>query len=99
MAYSVVRRAFRDKYGMHETGSIVDPVNVKNYKYRVQDGHIVEVDEHNQKQWRQYFKDRIGVALPTPEEHKAAKKPATPKAAEAPAAKAKAPVAKPKAST
>lgn len=69
-SYFVVRRAFRDTHGMHTTGSILDPVKVKNFKYRVQDGHIVEITEQNFEQWKYFFKARVGVELPVPKSKK-----------------------------
>lgn len=59
----VVRRAFRDIFGMHTTGSIVDPAGVRGFKYRMQERRIVEVDEQNLEAMCIYFKERLAIDL------------------------------------
>lgn len=62
----VVRRAFRNNGQMMAPGSIVEPGAVKRFKYRLNDGHIVEVTEQNFAKWDKYFRVRIGVAIAVP---------------------------------
>lgn len=63
----VVRRAFRNYGQMMAPGSIVEPAAIKRFKSRLNDGHIVDVSEHNFDKWQKYFKERIGVAIMLPE--------------------------------
>lgn len=65
----VVRRAFRNYGQMMAPGSIVEPGAVKRFKSRLNDGHIVDVNEQDIEKWKKYFKERIGVELivPVPE--------------------------------
>ena len=62
----VVRRSFRNYGQMMAPGSIVEPEAVKRFKARLNDGHIVEVNEHDFPKWQKYFKERIGVELTLP---------------------------------
>ena len=48
---------------MMAPGSIVEPEAVKRFKARLNDGRIVEVNEHDFPKWQKYFKERIGVEL------------------------------------
>ena len=59
----VVRRAFRNYGQMMAPGSIVEPGTVKRFKSRLNDGHVVEVNEHDFDKWQKYFKERIGVEI------------------------------------
>ena len=63
----VVRRTFRNYGQMMAPGSIVEPDAIKRFKSRLNDGHIVEVTEHDFDKWQKYFKERIGVAIARPE--------------------------------
>ena len=51
---------------MMAPGSIVEPEAIKRFKARLNDGHIVEVNEHDFSKWQKYFKERIGVELTLP---------------------------------
>ena len=59
----VVRRSFRNFNQMLEPGSVVEPGNVKRFKSRLNDGHIVEVTERDFDRWNAYFKGRFGVEI------------------------------------
>lgn len=63
----VVRRGFRNFGQMMTPGSLVEPGSVKQFKSRLNDGHIVEVNEQDFDKWQKYFKDRIGVEISMPE--------------------------------
>ena len=63
----VVRRSFRNYGQMMAPGSIVEPEAIKRFKARLNDGHIVEVNEHDFPKWQKYFKERIGVELTLPD--------------------------------
>lgn len=62
----VVRRPFRDMEGMFNAGSIVEPAQIRNFKRRVIDKHIVEVNEHNFNEYAHFFMERYGVKLEKP---------------------------------
>ena len=59
----VVRRSFRGPRGPISAGSIVEPVDIRNFKYRLQAKHIVEVTEQNFNSYRVFFKQRFGVDI------------------------------------
>ena len=59
----VVRRAFRNYGQMMAPGSVVEPAAIKRFKSRLNDGHIVDVNEHDFDKWQKYFKERIGVEI------------------------------------
>lgn len=59
----VVTRTFRDANGVFAVGSIVDPTTVKTFRSRLQQRHIVDVDERNVDEWARYFKNRHGIDL------------------------------------
>ncbi len=61
----IVTRTFRDANGVFEVGSIVDPTSVKTFRSRLQQRHIVDVDERNLDEWVTYFKNRHGIDLST----------------------------------
>jgi hypothetical protein len=91
----VVRRAFRTKGGPVSAGSVVEPADVQNFKYRIGEKHIVEVTEHNYKRYASFFKERFGVDIPDPatflnKEQLATKEAEAKAAAEAPAKEAEA---------
>lgn len=60
----VVKRAFRDASGMIPAGSIVEPADIKRFKHRLLEGHIIEVNEHNFDKYADFFKQRYGIDLP-----------------------------------
>lgn len=59
----VVRRTFRNFGKMITPGSIVEPGNIKRFKFRLTNGYIVNVSEHDFDKWREYFKVRFGVEI------------------------------------
>ena len=61
----IVTRTFRDANGVFGVGSIVDPTSVKTFRSRLQQRHIVDVDERNLDEWVRYFKNRHGIDLST----------------------------------
>lgn len=59
----VVTRTFRDSNGVFSVGSIVEPTEIKTFKSRLQQRHIVDVNEQNIERWATFFKNRYGVDL------------------------------------
>jgi len=59
----IVTRTFRDANGVFGVGSIVDPTSVKAFRSRVQQKHIVDVNEANLPEWIEFFKNRHGIDL------------------------------------
>lgn len=59
----IVRRSFRGSRGPLVAGSIVEPADVKDFRYRLQQQHIVEVTEHNFERYQKFFKDRCGIDI------------------------------------
>lgn len=59
----VVTRTFRDSNGVFSVGSIVGPTEVKTFKSRLQQRHIVDVNELNIERWATFFKNRYGIDL------------------------------------
>lgn len=59
----VVRRAFRNFGKMITPGSIVEPGNIKRFKFRLSNGNIVKVSEQDFDKWREYFKVRFDVDI------------------------------------
>lgn len=64
MPYFICRRAFRDAKGPVSTGSVIDPVEIKRFRFRLQEGHIVEVTEQNFEQYATLFEQRYGITIP-----------------------------------
>ena len=64
MSYFICRRAFRDAKGPVSTGSVIDPVEIKRFRFRLQEGHIVEVTEQNFEQYATLFEQRYGITIP-----------------------------------
>lgn len=62
----IVKRPFRDASGMVSAGSVVEPADIKRFKHRLLEGHIVEVNEHNFEQYKYFFKERYGVEISMP---------------------------------
>lgn len=59
----VVTRTFRDSNGVFSVGSIIEPTEVKTFKSRLQQKHIVDVNEQNIERWATFFKNRYGIDL------------------------------------
>lgn len=59
----IVVRTFRDANGVFGVGSIVDPTSVRTFRSRLQQRHIVDVQEDNVEEWARYFKNRHGIDL------------------------------------
>ncbi len=59
----IVTRTFRDANGVFEVGSIVGPTSVKTFRSRLQQRHIVDIDEANITEWAEFFKNRHGIDL------------------------------------
>ena len=59
----IVTRTFRDANGVFGVGSIVDPTSVKAFRSRLQQRHIVDINEANLEEWVQFFKNRHGINL------------------------------------
>lgn len=64
MSYFICRRAFRDAKGPVSTGSVINPVEIKRFRFRLQEGHIVEVTEQNFEQYATLFEQRYGITIP-----------------------------------
>lgn len=62
----VVKRAFRDTFGMIPAGSVVEPAGIKRFKHRLSEGHIVEVNEQNFDKYAWFFKQRYGIDIQLP---------------------------------
>lgn len=60
----IITRSFRGLNGPLLAGSTIDPANIKDFRYRLQQRHIVEVTEHNFEQYQAFFKDRYGIKMP-----------------------------------
>ena len=60
----IVRRSFRGPKGPMSAGSVVEPAAVKNFRYRLQEKHIIEVTEQNFERYSSFFKQRFGVDIP-----------------------------------
>lgn len=61
----IVTRTFRDSNGVFSVGSIVEPTEVKTFKSRLQQRHIVDVNEQNISKWALFFKNRYNIDLAT----------------------------------
>lgn len=59
----VVRRSFRGPRGPISAGSIIEPADIRNFRYRLQEKHIIEVTEQNFNSYRVFFKQRFGVDI------------------------------------
>lgn len=59
----VVTRTFRDSNGVFSVGSVVEPTEVKTFKSRLQQKHIVDVSERNIDKWVSFFRNRYGLDL------------------------------------
>mgnify|MGYP001332691397 CR=1 FL=1 len=64
MSYFICRRAFRDAKGPVSTGTVINPVEIKRFRFRLQEGHIVEVTEQNFEQYATLFRQRYGINIP-----------------------------------
>lgn len=59
----VVRRSFRGPRGPISAGSMIEPADIRNFRYRLQEKHIIEVTEQNFNSYRVFFKQRFGVDI------------------------------------
>lgn len=59
----VVRRAFRGPKGPQPAGSVIEPADIKYFRYHLQQKHIVEVTEHNFERYKTFFKQRFGIEI------------------------------------
>lgn len=59
----IVTRTFRDANGVFGVGSVVDPTSVKAFKSRLQQRHIIDVNEANVEFWRDFLANRYGIDL------------------------------------
>ena len=64
----IVRRAFRGPNGPMDAGSLIEPADIRDFKYRLQQKHIVEVNEQNFDQYNAFFMERFNVQIPTLED-------------------------------
>ena len=51
---------------MVSAGSFVVPADIKRFRHRLLEGHIVEVNEHNFEQYRYFFIERYGIEISMP---------------------------------
>ncbi len=72
--YYIVRRAFRTKTGVMSAGTIIEPADIEQFKYRIGEKHIVEITEHNFEQYAQFFRERFSITIANPAERIAAEK-------------------------
>lgn len=59
----IVTRTFRDANGVFSVGSVVDATQVRTFKSRLADKHIVDVNEQNLEQWTTFFKNRYNINI------------------------------------
>ena len=59
----VVRRSFRGPHGPLKAGSVVEPVDMKDFRYRLQQKHVVEVNEQNFDKYQKFFNSKYNVTL------------------------------------
>ena len=59
----LVARTFRDANGVFGVGTIVYPTSVKAFKSRLQQRHIIDINEANLDHWRNFFANRYGLNL------------------------------------
>ena len=50
---------------MMAPGSAVEPGAIKRFRALLNEKRIVEVNEHNFKEWQEYFKARYNVEIPS----------------------------------
>lgn len=63
MVLYVVKRPFRDVHGMVSAGSVIEPADIRHFKRRMLEGHIVEVNEDNFDKYAYFFKQKYGIDL------------------------------------
>ena len=64
----IIRRSFKGHRGLLSAGSVVEPADVKQFKYRLNEKHIVEVNEQNFERYHSFFLERFGIDItPKPE--------------------------------
>lgn len=59
----VVTRTFRDAKGVFIAGTVVEPTDVRTFRSRLADRHIINVDECDIDRWGAFFKNRYGIDL------------------------------------
>lgn len=59
----VVTRTFRDAKGVFTAGTVVEPTDVRTFRSRLADRHIINVDECDMDRWVAFFKNRYGIDL------------------------------------
>lgn len=64
----LVRRSFRERSTIKSAGSIVEPADIKGFKYRLNDRDVVEVNEQNFERYKDYFKQKFGIDIPALQE-------------------------------
>lgn len=64
--YYIVKRTFKHKTGVRLAGSIVEPADFRDFKYRVRDNLIVEVNEQNFNSMAYWFRTRHNLEIPHP---------------------------------
>lgn len=63
----IVTRTFRDAKGIFKVGDRVEPADVRAFKSRLADKHIINIATCDRDFWSEYFKNRYGIDLPTDE--------------------------------
>lgn len=61
----IVTRTFRDAKGIFKVGDRVEPADVRAFKSRLADKHIINIATCDRDFWSEYFKNRYGIDLPT----------------------------------
>lgn len=64
--YYIVKRTFKHKTGVRLAGSIVEPADFRDFKYRVRDNLIVGVNEQNFNSMAYWFRTRHNLEIPHP---------------------------------
>jgi len=67
MSYFIVRRTFKCKSGIKHAGSIIEPADIRDFKYRLRDKYIVEINEQNFDSMHYLFSIRYGIDIVNPE--------------------------------
>ncbi len=64
MGYFICRRAFRDAKGPIPVGTVVKETDIKRFRYRCNEMHIVEVTESTYASWANFFRNKCGIDIP-----------------------------------
>ena len=59
----IVTRTFRDAKGIFKVGTQVEPTDVRAFKSRLADKHIINVDTCDQAFWSNYLMNKYGIEL------------------------------------